>query len=357
MSRRDQLLTWGGVVLVCILALFLLRAILLPFVVGFAVAYLLDPATDRLEAVGLSRTFATMVIIATFFAVVVTLLLVLYPMLEKQTAGFLARVPEYAERIRSVVLPLVEGRLPGIDVQDLAEMRSVATGFVKSSVVWLGEALTNVWRGGLALFNFLSLVFVTPVVAFYLIRDWDRVVGKIDGLLPRQSAEVVRTQMRLIDEALSGFIRGQGSVALTLGLIFAIGWSVVGLEFGLLIGLGAGLLAFIPYVGAIIGFGTALIIALIQFGLDPVHLGLITAVFVVGQTLDGLFLTPHLVGGRIGLHPVWVMFALMAGGALFGLVGILLAVPAAAVIAVLVRYAIGLYEESELYLGGADSGP
>lgn len=351
MSRREQWLAWAGVILVCIVAVYLLRAILLPFVVGFAVAYLLDPAADRLEAIGLSRTLATTVITATFFIIVIVLLLVLFPLLEKQTVGFLARVPDYADRIRGLTLPLIEGRIPGVDAQDLEGMRSFATGFAKQSVTWLGNALANVWRGGIALFNFLSLVFVTPVVAFYLIRDWDRIVTKIDDLLPRRSAEVIRVQMRLIDEALSGFVRGQGTVALTLGIIFAIGWSLVGLEFGLLIGLGAGLLAFIPYVGAIIGFGSAFIVALVQFGFDPLHLSLVAAVFVVGQTLDGLFLTPHLVGGRIGLHPAWVMFALMAGGALFGLVGILLAVPAAAVIAVLVRFSIGRYHESELYLG------
>lgn len=351
MSRRDQILSWGAALLVCIFAFYLLRAMLLPFVVGFAVAYLLDPAADRLEAVGLSRTFATAVITGAFFLLVVVLLLVLYPLLEKQTVGFLARVPDYAERIRGLTLPLIEGRIPGFDTQDLEQMRGFATVFAKQSVTWLVDAFANVWRGGVALFNFLSLIFVTPVVAFYLVRDWDRIVENVDGLLPRGSADVIRTQMSLVDDALSGFIRGQGSVALILGIIFAVGWSVVGLEFGLLIGLGAGLLAFIPYVGSIIGFGTAFVVALVQFGFDPLPLGLITMVFLIGQTLDGLFLTPHLVGGRIGLHPAWVMFALMAGGALFGLVGILLAVPAAAVIAVLVRYALGRYQGSELYSG------
>jgi len=355
-SRRDQLLIWGAALVVCVFAFYLLRTMLLPFVVGFAVAYLLDPAADRLEAVGLSRTLATAVITGTFFLLVVVLLLILYPLLEKQTVGFLARVPEYAERIRGLTIPFIEGRIPGFDSQNLEQMRGFATDFAKQSVAWLVEAFANVWRGGVALFNFLSLIFVTPVVAFYLIRDWDRVVEKVDGLLPRRSVEVIRTQLGLIDEALSGFIRGQGSVALILGIIFAIGWSAVGLEFGLLIGLGAGLLAFIPYVGSIIGYGTAFIVALVQFGFDPVPLGLITMVFLIGQTLDGLFLTPHLVGGRIGLHPVWVMFALLAGGALFGLVGILLAVPAAAVFAVLVRYSLGRYQSSEIYLGGGQSG-
>ena len=351
MSRRDQLLSWGAALLICVLALYLLRAMLLPFVVGFAVAYLLDPAADRLETIGLSRTLATAVITGTFFLLVVVLLLILYPLLEAQTVGFLARVPEYAERIRSLTLPLIEGRIPGFDSQDLDQMRGFMTDFAKQSVTWLVEAFANVWRGGIALFNFLSLIFVTPVVAFYLIRDWDRIVEKVDGLLPRRGAEVIRAQMGLVDQALSGFIRGQGSVALILGILFAVGWSAVGLEFGLLIGLGAGLLAFIPYVGSIIGFGSAFIVAVVQFGFDPLPLGLITTIFLIGQTLDGLFLTPYLVGGRIGLHPVWVMFALMAGGTLFGLVGIFLAVPAAAVIAVLVRYSLGRYQSSEIYLG------
>lgn len=356
MSRREKMLAWVGVIVLSILALYLLRAILLPFVVGFAVAYLLDPAADRLEAVGLSRTLATTVITAAFFLLVIGLLLVLYPLLESQTVGFMARIPDYVERVRGLALPLIEGGVPGLDIQDIEKMRDIAAGFAKQSVTWLGNAFANVWRGGVALFNFLSLIFVTPVVAFYLIRDWDRIVERMNQLMPRQSAGVVRAQMRLVDEALSGFIRGQGSVALILGILFAVGWSVVGLEFGLLIGLGAGLLAFIPYVGAIIGFGVAFVVAIVQFGLDPLHLGLVAAVFVVGQTLDGLFLTPHLVGGRIGLHPVWVMFALMAGGALVGFVGILLAVPVAAVIAVLVRYAIERYQESELFLGGEGGG-
>ena len=343
MTRRDRVLLWVMGIVVSVLVLFFLRTILLPFVVGFAVAYLLDPAADRLEAAGLSRTLATTTITAGFFALVVLLILILFPLLETQTMGFLTRVPEYAERIRGAALPFVEGRIPGFDTEDLEGMRSVAAGFAAQSVAWLADALTSIWRGGVALFNFLSLTFVTPVVAFYLIRDWDRIVAKVDALLPRRNAETIREQMRLVDEALSGFIRGQGSVALILGVIFAVGWSLAGLEFGLLIGLGAGLLAFIPYVGAII-------VSLVQFGFDPLSLGLVVLVFVIGQTLDGLYLTPNLVGGRVGLHPVWVMFALMAGGALFGFVGIFLAVPAAAVIAVLFRFSIERYRRSAYFL-------
>ena len=349
MIRWDRLLVWVAGIAVAALLLYLLRTILLPFVVGFAVAYLLDPAADRLEAAGLSRTLATTTIVAGFFALAVLSVLVLFPPLEAQTTGFLARVPEYAERIRGLAPLVLEGRIPGFDAADLEKVRGIAVGLAEESAAWL-VALTGIWRGGIFLFNFFSLLFVTPVVAFYLIRDWDRIVARVDALLPRRSAETIREQMRLVDQALSGFIRGQGSVALVLGAIFAVGWSLVGLEFGLLIGFGAGLLAFIPYVGAVIGFGTAFVVALVQFGFDPQPLGLVALVFVIGQTLDGFYLTPTLVGGRIGLHPVWVIFALMAGGVLFGIVGILAAVPAAAVIGVLVRFWVERYRRSDYFL-------
>ncbi len=354
MSRRDYIFTWVVIILISALAIYMLRAILLPFIVGFAIAYLLDPSVDRLEAAGLSRTLATVAITGAFFAIAIFLLLMLYPLLQAQAAGFLAQVPEYAERIRGIAIPFLEGSFPGLELGDLDGMRSVAADFAKQSVVWLGDALGNLWRGGFVLFNLVSLIFVTPVVAFYLIRDWDRIVAAIDDLLPRHDAEIIREQMLQIDEALSGFIRGQGSVALVLGVFFAVGWSLAGLDFGLLIGLGSGVLAFIPYVGAVIGFGTAFIVGLVQFGIDPFHLGLITAVFVVGQTLDGLFLTPHLVGERIGMHPVWVIFALMAGGALFGFVGIFMAVPVSAVIVVLLRFGIARYQSSNIYLCAGD---
>ena len=349
MIRYDRLLVWAAGIAVAVLLLYLLRTILLPFVVGFAIAYLLDPAADRLEAAGLSRTLATTTIVGGFFVLAILSILVLFPPLEAQTTGFLERLPEYAERLRKLALLVLEGRIPGLDAADLEKARGIVTRLAEGSAAWLA-ALAGIWRGGIVLFNFLSLLFITPVVAFYLIRDWDRIVARVDALLPRRSLETIREQMRLVDRALSGFIRGQGTVALVLGVIFAVGWSLVGLEFGLLIGLGAGLLAFIPYVGAIIGFGTAFVVALVQFGFDPLPLGLVALVFVIGQTLDGFYLTPSLVGERIGLHPVWVIFALMAGGALFGIVGILVAVPAAAVIGVFVRFWVERYRRSGYFL-------
>jgi predicted PurR-regulated permease PerM len=351
MTRRESLFVWAGVLVAALVLIFSVRVILLPFVVGLVVAYLLDPAADKLEGIGFSRTLATTAITVVFFLGVVGLALVLYPLLEAQVVGFLDRVPAYVDRVRETAIPFLEGRLAAIQPDQAEQMRGLASSVARDAVGWLVESVRGVWQGGVAVFNFLSLFLVTPVVTFYLLRDWDRMVAWIDGLLPRRHAAAIGEQLRLIDEALAGFVRGQGIVALVLGVIFATGWSLAGLEFGLLIGVFAGLLAFIPYAGAVIGFAAAFAVALVQFGFDPFRLGIVTAVFIAAQALDGVFLTPHLVGGRIGLHPIWVMFALMAGGALFGFVGILVAVPVAAVVAVVVRYGIGRYRTSAAYSG------
>jgi predicted PurR-regulated permease PerM len=207
-----------------------------------------------------------------------------------------------------------------------------------------------------ALFQLISLVVITPLVSFYLLRDWDRIVERIDAYLPRGSAPAIHDQFGKIDRTLAGFIRGQATVCLILGAFYAVGLSLVGLEFGLLIGLGTGLISFIPYFGMMVGLAVGISVALAQFsGLGSV--ALVAAVFAVGQVAEGNFLTPKLVGDRVGLHPVWVIFALLAGGTLFGFTGILLAVPAAAVIGVLVRFTLESYRDSRLYEGlGDDAG-
>jgi predicted PurR-regulated permease PerM len=204
---------------------------------------------------------------------------------------------------------------------------------------------------GAAILSLISLLVITPVVAFYLLRDWDRIVATVDGWLPRAHAETVREQIRHIDRTLSGFVRGQATVCLLLGAFYGIGLTVVGLDFGLILGLATGIVSFVPIFGMLLGVATGVAMALVQFALDPVRVGLVLAVFAIGQVIEGQFLTPRIVGRKIGLHPVWVVFALLAGGALYGFVGLLLAVPAAAVIGVLVRFALSRYLSSPLYLG------
>lgn len=353
---RRQLRFWliGGVVVIALM--YMVKAILLPFVAGLAVAYFLDPAVDKLEERGMPRTAATALVTGVFFAILIVIIITLYPVLQAQVVGFAINVPAYIERIRDFVWPLVEeGRnalsMAGIQIPDSDQMREAAVNISGDVVAWGGKVLNRFWSGGLALFNLLSLLFITPIVAFYILRDWDNMVARIDDLLPRDSADEIRQQALLVDQALAGFVRGQATVALTLGIIYAIGWSIAGLEFGLVLGLGTGVLAFIPYVGAAMGFCVALLVALAQFGFDPVHLAMVIGTFAVAQTLDASFLTPKLVGGRVGLHPVWVVFALLAGGALFGFVGVLVAVPTAAAIGVLVRFGSSRYQNSHYYFG------
>ncbi len=237
-----------------------------------------------------------------------------------------------------------------LGVGNLADLRSTAGAQVGAIVGWIGAALVRVVSSGVALTNLLSLLFITPVVAFYLLRDWDRLVVQIDALLPRQHRDTVRTQLLEINRNLAGFARGQATVCLVLAIFYATGLSVIGLEFGLVVGLGIGFLSFIPYVGSITGLIVSLGIALAQFPTwGPV--GLVLGFFVLGQILEGYVLTPRLVGNRVGLHPVWVIFALLAGGALFGFVGLLLAVPVAAVIGVLIRFAVVQYRDSRYFRG------
>jgi predicted PurR-regulated permease PerM len=350
-ARMRFWLIGGGVIA---LLLYLLRAMLLPFVAGLAVAYFLDPAVDKLEARGLSRTLATFIVTAFFFTVLITVIILLLPILQAQIVGFANNVPTYVERLRQVIWPLIAEagealKLAGIAVPDAGEVRDAAVGFAGEAAAWIGGVLRRFWSGGLALFSVVSLLFITPIVAFYLLRDWDNMIARVDGLLPRDNATVIREQLLLIDQAIAGFVRGQATVAMTLGIIYGLGWSIAGLEFGLVLGLGTGVLAFIPYVGAALGFVVALMVAFAQFGPDFVPLAMIIGTFAFGQTLDASFLTPKLVGGRVGLHPVWVIFALMAGGTLFGFLGVLIAVPTGAAIGVLVRYAASRYRDSRYF--------
>ena len=228
-----------------------------------------------------------------------------------------------------------------------------ATSNAGNILSWLGGFLQDLWSGGLAFVNLLSLLIITPLVAFYLLRDWDKIVARFNLLIPRRSVKTFREQLSAIDDTIAAFVRGQASVCLVLGIFYSFGLTIVGLDFGLLVGLSTGLLAFIPYVGAALGLVVGTGLALSQFA-DWFPIITVIAIFFIGQTAESYVLTPKLVGARVGLHPIWVIFSLLAGGSLFGFTGVLLAVPVTAVIGVLVRFAIGRYLESPLY-GDANS--
>ncbi len=358
MTAGRQGLIWLAGLAAFLAAVYVLSDIMLPFVAGMAVAYFLDPAVDRVEAWGAKRALATALVTALFFVLVILLLIVLTPLLQDQVVKFADRVPDYAralsdlvEPVKAMLAPLIERIQSHLPPEDVARLRGAASGYAAQGVQWVIALGQRLFTGGVAILNLLSLVVITPVVAFYLLRDWDRMVAMIDGWLPRDHAETIREQVRRIDDILSGFVRGQALVCLMLGAFYGIGLTVVGLNFGLVLGLATGIVSFVPIFGMLLGVVTGVTMALVQFAFDPIRVGLVLGVFVIGQLLEGNVLTPRVIGRKIGLHPVWVLFALLAGGALFGFVGLLLAVPAAAVIGVLVRFTLSRYLSSRLYLG------
>lgn len=350
-KRRATWFFWLVVTFGFFLFLYLIKSILLPFVVGILVAYLLDPPTDRLEKI-MPRGIATGLIIGGFFAIVCFLLVLLVPLAAKQMAGLADALPQYSAIVKQYynthLAPLV-GQLQAKPVEEVTATTSDVSGMALS----VGrDFVGGLFTSGMAFINLLSLLLITPIVAFYLLRDWDHFTQHVDSLLPRQHAETIRQQMAIIDRTLAGFLRGQILVCMILGMYYAIGLTLVGLKFGMVIGIVTGFLVIFPYVGLMLGMGAGLAAAFFQFG-DAAAMGAVLAVFISGQIIEGYFITPKLVGERVGLHPVWIIFGMLAGAALFGFVGILLAIPITAIIGVLIRFTIGRYKLSGYYRGEA----
>ncbi|WP_338056190.1 AI-2E family transporter [Telmatospirillum siberiense] len=355
MSRENKLWFWLIGLIVCCLLLYFLRGMLLPFVAGMAVAYLLDPLARRLERLGLSRVFATVIITLSFFLCVVLLIGIVGPLVEDQLIGFGHRVPNYVHQLINRGEPVWRAAKSYLSTKDIEQLRTAGGEYAGTLATWAAGMFSRLLTGSLVVVNLLSLIFITPVVTFYLLRDWHGVTQRFDSWLPRAHAETIRQQLHEIDTILAGFVRGQALVCLSLGAFYALGLTVVGLDLGLVVGFAAGLGSFIPYLGTISGFlvGTGLAIAQSQ---DWTLAAMVAGVFVVGNLMEGNILAPKLVGEKIGLHPVWVIFALLAGGTLFGFLGILLALPVAAVIGVLTRFGLRRYLDSSLYSGETDEG-
>ena len=351
MSREVRIISWILILIGVGFLLKLLSPILLPFVVGFLIAYLLDPMVERLDKAGCPRVLASSIILSLFFLVLISGLAALIPLLEDQFQRLIERLPAVIATIQERLLPWIAQIEGMLGDQQMSDLKDAAGGYVGTAFATLRKVLSGVWSGGMAIFEVLSLIIITPIVAFYLILQWPQLVKTIDGLLPVDHAKTIREQLHQIDLTVAGFVRGQASVCLTLAMYYGIGLTVVGLESGLIVGLVSGLISFVPYVGAAIGLLIGVGLAWVQFGGDLAMVGTVAVVFIIGQTVESYVLTPRLVGGRVGLHDLWIIFALMAGGALFGFVGVLLAVPVAAIIGVLVRFFIGRYKTSALYLG------
>lgn len=353
-NLRRQLLFWVGALAILVVFLMVFSSILLPFVAGMALAYFLDPVADRLERIGLSRMMATVLILIGFILIFVLSLILIIPLVVAQASEFAARIPDYVTRLQALVAGDQDSLLPAWIGSHIGAIRENFSKLLAEGAGFLGTLLAQIWNSGKALVDIMSLLVVTPVVAFYLLLDWDRMIATVDNWIPRDHLQTVRTIASDVDASIAGFVRGQGSMCMILALYYAVGLSLAGLNFGVLIGIATGMLSFIPYVGATLCLAVAAGVALVQFGPDFLSIGIVLAVYFSGQFIEGNILQPKLVGGSVGLHPVWLMFALFAFGTIFGFVGLLVAVPAAAAVGVLVRFVLGRYLDSDIYHGQSD---
>ena len=346
LSVSQQAKYWSLAAAVFLFVLWWLGDVILPFVLGGALAYMLDPIADRLERWGFSRAMATVAIMLTALLIIVLMFLLVIPLLVQQASALIDTAPQMFQELQGWLTL----KFPQIMDQD-STIRQQLLALGQTIQSKGGDLLNSVFNSALSLLNVIVLVVIVPVVTFYLLLDWDRMIARIDDMLPRDHAAEVRKLAVEIDRTLASFIRGQGTVCLILGIYYALGLMAVGLNFGLVLGFIAGMVSFIPYIGALIGGGLALGLALFQFWGEWVWIGAVGVIFLVGQMAEGNILTPKLVGESVGLHPVWLLFALSVFGAIFGFVGLLVAVPMAAMIGVVTRYALAQYKEGRLYQG------
>jgi predicted PurR-regulated permease PerM len=346
---QRQILFWIAALAAFIALVGLLHGMLLPFVAGLALAYLLDPVANRIESLGVNRAMATFAMILVLAIVLVVLVIALAPVLFNQASELVDNLPGYIARLQE----LVNGQAkPWVDKLSGSGLPNVNVGeFVKNASSAALVFFSSLWSGGQALVSVVSLLVITPVVAFYLLIDWKRIVRTVDDLLPRDHAGTIRGLLREIDAAIAGFVRGQTSICVILAAFYMIAFALAGLRFGFFIGLAAGIATFVPYVGSFIGLFVATGVAALQFWPEWTPIIIVLCIGVVGQVLESYVLSPYLVGTSVGLHPVWLMFALFAFGYLFGFVGLIVAIPLSAAVAVLVRFALRQYRDSRMYLG------
>ncbi|MFO0109717.1 MAG: AI-2E family transporter [Alphaproteobacteria bacterium] len=346
-ARMMQWLFWLTLVTLVVFFLQMVRPILLPFVVGMGVAYLFDPVADRLERLGLSRALAATFITLTFFIVLALILIWVGPLVYRQLSALLESLPNILASLRDLIEHQLAQLLHRLEVLNGGD--AIPPEQLTAKAVTAASALLNrLMVSGAALLNLLSLLFITPIVCFYLLRDWDKIVEALDRLLPRAHAPVIREQFRIIDDTLAGYLRGQVTVMAILAIYYAGLLGFIGVNFSLVIALITALSIIIPYVGTLVSFSLALGVTYFGFGLEW-QFWSVAGVYVLGQIMEQQFLTPTIVGKNVGLHPLWMLFGMLAGAVTMGFVGVLLAVPITAVIGVLVRFFVGRYLASPLY--------
>lgn len=343
---RDQMKYWGLAMAALLLALWFLGHVMLPFLVGGAIAYFMDPVADRLEHAGLSRAAATGTISVLALLLTTLLALAILPMLFNQLIDLVNEAPAIFRRLQAFVME----RFPQVQ-DETSTLRQTLESIGKLIQSKGGELANTLVGSAMGVVSAIVFIVVVPVVAFYMLLDWDHMVAKVDDALPRDHAPTVRRLANEVNVVLAAFVRGQISVCMAMGTFYGLTLMLAGLNYGLVVGAIAGAITFIPYVGALIGGALAIGLALFQFWGDWLSIGLVVAIFAAGQFLEGNVITPKLVGNSVGLHPVWLLFALSAFGSVFGFVGMLVAVPVAAAMGVLARFGLEQYKQSRLYTG------
>jgi predicted PurR-regulated permease PerM len=319
-----------------------------PFAAAFAIAYLLLPAVDRLERYGTRRGLASLAVLVAFLLGLALVLVLIVPLVQGQIVHLLTRIPglvSAAQEQFAHFMQLLRAHLPAAEA---AKVRDVVSDKIGDAINWFASLFQSMITSSFAILSILSLVVITPIVTFFLLRDWHTMIAVIDAHLPMDSAATIREQMRIIDETLAGFVHGQALVCLILAVYYTVALSLAGLDSSLALGLLIGVLAIIPVLGVSIGFALSVALAGFQFG-TWTAVFVVVGIFLFGQSVEANLLTPKLVGDRTHLHPVWVIFALLAGGKLLGLFGVFVSVPVAAVLGVVARFALERYRASALY--------
>lgn len=355
MNNKKQFWLWGSLITLVGLSLYFLQGILMPFFTGFLVAYAMNPAVKRLQSWGIPREIGTLFMIISFLLSLALLFFIAVPFIQAELISLAYHIPQYGKHLITTLQPIFEKLLMFLQPEATAHpLRDLASTHVGDVILWGIRLIEGILTNGVALANLFSLIIVTPLVAFYCLRDWEKIMLTVEKWFPRPYASTLKKLFSEINSTIGGFVRGQILVCLVIGLYYCIALTWADLDFSLIVGLVIGILAFVPYLGAFLGFTLSIGIALSQFS-DWFSIGTIGLIFLIGQTFEAYILVPYLIGDRIGLHPVWIIFALLAGGVLYGFVGLLIALPVAATMGVLLRHALEIYLKSPYYLGKGKS--
>ena len=350
LKSSTHIIFWIATTILFVLSILLFKAVLLPFVMGIAVAYLLNPIVTKFGDVGIARGPASIMILFSFLIFMLAFIGVVSPIVYRELSLFSDDLPTYIEEFWKLMRPvtaLIEEYIGGVDQANLENILKENAGSATQAAKMI---IGKIAAGGQAVVDVISVAVFMPIVAYFMMKEWPNVTRWIHDLMPRHSQEVITGLLKQIDGKLSGFVRGQISVAMVLGVSYAVMLTLAGLKYGFMIGLMSGVLSVIPMVGSAVGLIVSVAVAWFQSGGEPTFVLLIAGIFLGGQVIEGNFLTPKLVGDSVGLHPLWVFFALLAGGSLLGVLGMFLAVPVAAVVGVLLSFALQKYKQSAYYL-------